>query len=290
MTLDQLEIFKAIAEQGGLHAASKVLNRTQPTLSTGIKNLEEELGIELLNRSGYRVSLTPAGESLLVKAKEILNHVESFQAYAKELHMGTEPILKIAIDYLAPLDVILPLIANFQEDLESTSIELNFEVLSGSEAKLDSNEVNLAITPFVGQEHNKEMTQLCEVRIIPVISSKLMKKNAKNFELTKFPQIVVKSSGSSNSTPPNKIDSNQKIWTVSDHLIKKELILNGFGWGHLEATSVSRELKKNQLKELQTKSLTEKRLPLFLIRSKNQAFGPVAKKLWDRLGHDLSML
>lgn len=290
MTLDQLQIFKAIAEQGGLHAASKVLNRTQPTLSTGIKNLEAELGVELLNRSGYRVSLTPAGETLLTKAKEILTQVENFQALAKELTMGIEPVIKIAIDYLAPLDIVLPLIANFQNKLDTTQIELNFEVLSGAEAKLDSNQVNLAITPFVASEQDKEITRLCEVKIIPVISTKLIKANSKKLDLTKLPQIIVKSSGKSDSIPPSQIASTQKVWTVSDHLIKKELIISGFGWGHLETTSITNELNKKILKELKTKSLGPKKLPLYLVRSKKQPFGPVAQKLWEQLAQDLLRL
>ena len=77
MTLDQLETFIAIAEQGGLRAASKVLNKTQPTLSTGMKNLEEELGVVLLNRESYRVKLTEEGKALLKEAKDMADNAPS---------------------------------------------------------------------------------------------------------------------------------------------------------------------------------------------------------------------
>ena len=69
MILEQLETFIAIADQGGLRAASSILFKTQPTLSLSIKNLETELGVKLLDRTGYRVSLSQEGEKLYPEAK-----------------------------------------------------------------------------------------------------------------------------------------------------------------------------------------------------------------------------
>jgi len=57
MTLDQLRMLVKISETGGL-AAVESLFRTQPTVSVAIKKLEDELGMLLLPRDGYRASLT----------------------------------------------------------------------------------------------------------------------------------------------------------------------------------------------------------------------------------------
>jgi DNA-binding transcriptional LysR family regulator len=281
MTLDQLETLISVAEEGGLRAASKVLHKTQPTLSTGIKNLEQELKITLLNRDGYRVSLTEAGEVLYQKARDILEHVNQFQLLAREMSMGREPKLNLAIDYLCPLDFLLNILHTFKKKCEHTQIMLDFEVLSGCENKVINEYANLAITPFIQQHSELETQKICEIKVIPVAAKSLFKSSRPQYDtFIQAPQIIVKDSTKNNSQP---IDFGQnrdsKAWIVSDHMIKRELIINGFGWGHLEESSILEKLKANELTEIKTKNVSTKRLPLYLIRGKNHPFGPAAQDL-----------
>ena len=76
MTLDQLKILVAIADRGSVLGAARSLHRTQPTLSVLLQKLEEELGVQLLDRSSYRAMLTPAGWQLYKKAKGVLAQVD----------------------------------------------------------------------------------------------------------------------------------------------------------------------------------------------------------------------
>lgn len=64
--------FLAVVESGGFTKAAASLNITQPTLSAGIRRLEDILGVALFERSGRRVFLTTAGSRFLVRAHEIL--------------------------------------------------------------------------------------------------------------------------------------------------------------------------------------------------------------------------
>lgn len=284
MTLDQLETFVAIANEGGLRAASKILHKTQPTLSAGIKNLEEELGITLLDRESYRVKLTEQGEALFLKAQEVLAKVEHFKVLAHELTMGREPKLKLAIDYMSPMTVLLSVLSGFTKSCGKTKIELDFEVLSGAEEKLLSNDANIAITPFISKHSQLEFQKICDIEILPVVSKSILKES--NPDLKTFlslPQIVVKDS----SRQPSKLNfgghSESQQWVVSDHMIKKELIINGFGWGHLEKNSIEKELKNKKLIELKVSGIQSKKMPLYITRSNNRAFGPAAQELWKYL-------
>lgn len=67
-----IRYFIAVIEAGGFTKAASSLNITQPTLSAGIRKLEEGLGVTLFERSGRRVFLTPAGSRFLVRAREIM--------------------------------------------------------------------------------------------------------------------------------------------------------------------------------------------------------------------------
>ena len=76
MDLRQLRYFVSIAELGSISAASQRLGVAQPSLSQTIKQLEDELGVELLVRSPRGVSPTESGQILLDRASSILNAVE----------------------------------------------------------------------------------------------------------------------------------------------------------------------------------------------------------------------
>lgn len=291
MTLDQIETFVAIAQEGGLRAASKILYKTQPTLSTGIKNLEEELGVILLNRDNYRVQLTDAGEALYLKAQEILEHTKKFKSMAQEITMGKELKLNLAIDYLCPMRFLLKILSEYSKKCSTTKLEMDFEVLSGAENKILDNISNLAITPFISKHSKFEFEKICNIKIVPVVSKAQFKSKAPSLEqLLKLPQIVVRDSSKSDIRPDFGTSLEFKQWTVSDHSIKRELILNGFGWGHLEETSIDKELKSKKLIELKLKGINSKNMPLYIVRSISQPFGPVAMDLWKYIINEFKYL
>jgi DNA-binding transcriptional LysR family regulator len=81
MELRHLRYFVAVAEELNFTKAAEKLHLAQPSLTRQIHNLEEELGVRLLNRTKNQVSLTDAGRSFLVDAKRLVaQSLESVQA------------------------------------------------------------------------------------------------------------------------------------------------------------------------------------------------------------------
>lgn len=80
MDITALEYFKIIAESGSLTKAAQQLHITQPAMSAMLKKLEEELGVELFDRSPNRIHLNKAGEVALVHVHAILRNVEQLKA------------------------------------------------------------------------------------------------------------------------------------------------------------------------------------------------------------------
>lgn len=76
MRLQQLELLTTLAQQGSLRAAAEVLNVTQPALSKSLRQLEEELGTTLVQRSAKGVRLAPAGELLAARAITVLRELD----------------------------------------------------------------------------------------------------------------------------------------------------------------------------------------------------------------------
>ena len=76
MEIRVLRYFLAVAREGSITGAAHFLHLTQPTLSRQIRDLEEELGKQLLIRKSHRVALTPEGVLLRKRAEEIIAMVD----------------------------------------------------------------------------------------------------------------------------------------------------------------------------------------------------------------------
>ncbi len=86
MTLDQLQIFLAVAQHMHFTRAAEALYITQPSVSAAIQNLEEQYGVKLFHRVGRRIELTQAGRTLLHEAQKILFQVELTERGLQELN------------------------------------------------------------------------------------------------------------------------------------------------------------------------------------------------------------
>ncbi|MEQ9467995.1 MAG: LysR substrate-binding domain-containing protein [Ekhidna sp.] len=119
MNLHQLEYALTLERLGSFTKASKVLNVTQPALSLQIKNLENEIGIALFDRSKARISPTEQGLKFLLKAGEIVMAGKQLKEYAMTLGSQYGGVLKLGIiptlsPYLVPL-FIDPLLQKYPE-------------------------------------------------------------------------------------------------------------------------------------------------------------------------------
>ena len=90
MELRHLRYFVAVAEAGSLTvAAEQILHTSQPSLSRQIRDLEEEIGAQLLTRTARGIELTPAGRAFLEHIRSVLSQVEAAAEAARRVaHPG----------------------------------------------------------------------------------------------------------------------------------------------------------------------------------------------------------
>ncbi|MBB3113508.1 DNA-binding transcriptional LysR family regulator [Paenibacillus phyllosphaerae] len=95
MDLRQLKYFVTIAQEEQVTRAAKILNMEQPPLSRALKQMEEELGVTLFDRTGKRLKLTDAGRLLRQKAELLLYQFEEAMKEVKEREEGVSGVLSI---------------------------------------------------------------------------------------------------------------------------------------------------------------------------------------------------
>jgi LysR family hca operon transcriptional activator len=92
MELRHLRYFVAVAEAGSLTAAAaRKLHTSQPSLSRQIRDLEDEVGAQLLTRRARGIELTPAGRAFLDHARSVLSQVEAAAEAARRIARPAKP-------------------------------------------------------------------------------------------------------------------------------------------------------------------------------------------------------
>lgn len=95
--IDKLEMFLAVAKERHFGRAAVSMGITQPTLSAGIKQLEEQLGVLLIFRGSRFGGLTPEGQSALIWARRIVGDTRQLREEMRAVRHGLSGRLRIAV-------------------------------------------------------------------------------------------------------------------------------------------------------------------------------------------------
>lgn len=150
MDIKQLRYFLAIAEEEQITGASKKLNMAQPPLSQQLKNLEDELGVKLVERGSRKIKLTDAGKVLRNRAEQIIELTETTFKEVKDFTKGLQGTLSIGTVSSSGATLVPQRIVNFNKRYPS----INFEIWEGNTYKileiLNSGVIEIGIvrTPF----------------------------------------------------------------------------------------------------------------------------------------------
>jgi LysR family transcriptional regulator, benzoate and cis,cis-muconate-responsive activator of ben and cat genes len=147
MELRHLRYFVAVAEELNFTRAAEKLRLAQPSLTRQIHNLEDELGVRLLDRSRNQVSLTEEGRSFLVDARRLvvlsLESVKSVQRFSR----GESEQLNIGYLFKFNFDLLPVTLAAFYQTRPETSVNL-FDMSPAEQLRaLEARKIDLG---FVG--------------------------------------------------------------------------------------------------------------------------------------------
>lgn len=291
-TLHQLRCFDAVVTTGSFQAAADALNRTHPTVFSAIKALEQQVGIPLFDRSGYRVVLTTEGQSFHQRSKILLNEVAALKTHAEQLSTGEETALSVIIGDACPLTETLTLLNRFFEDCPNTRLDLHFETLTGPIERLLDEEADLIVHHIDKSDTRLEFLELGNVNFIPVAAPGFIKfelsDDIRPDQLRSYAQCVIRDTARHLNKKDYYIIEGTRRWTVANQLMKKEIILQGMGWGHLPEYLIKQELHNGRLVSIAGRHLHSGSTGLVAARLRDRPHGPIATKLWHYIEEALS--
>jgi DNA-binding transcriptional LysR family regulator len=145
LSLDGLLVLDAIARKGSFAAAAEELHRVPSAITYTVQKLEQDLGVQLFDRSGHRARLTPAGEELLKDGRHLLRTAVDIECRVQRVAKGWETELRIAYEDLIPAARLAPLIGEFYAQGAGTRVRIGAEVLGGCWDALLSGRADLCI-------------------------------------------------------------------------------------------------------------------------------------------------
>ncbi|RBQ17921.1 LysR family transcriptional regulator [Spongiactinospora rosea] len=167
----QLRYFVAVAEELHFGRAAERLGMAQPPLSRAIRELERRLGVTLMERTTRRVTLTPAGETLLRDARTALNAVTAAARRARLAGQG-EPRLRLAMKADYDGGLLPQILAAYRREAAALPVELVLGGRDGQEPALRDGRADLALLPSPFDDHGLDVEPLLtEPRLLAVAAT-----------------------------------------------------------------------------------------------------------------------
>lgn len=171
-SIRQLRYFVVVAEELNFTRAAEQLQIAQPPLSRQIQNLEQTLGLTLLERTNRRVALTPAGEVFLAECRQILNQIEQGVRAAQRMAKGETGQLVIGFEGAAHNERILEIIRQFRTQFPDVELIMQ-EMPSGKQVEaLEQGKLDVGlIEPIVSGDTLKISPLLSEPLVVALADS-----------------------------------------------------------------------------------------------------------------------
>lgn len=180
-TLKQLEAFVAIARTGSFSAAARIVHVSQPALTTVIKNLEQQLGVTLFERTARGVTMTTAGRELLPTVDRLLTELNETLA---NVLSGTAPrggTVTLACVPSAGSLFLPPLIASFMREHPTVRIEVRDAMTENREIvrMVRAGEINCGVASPMPDAGELQFRHLYDDELVAVLPPSLAARGQK---------------------------------------------------------------------------------------------------------------
>ncbi len=167
--LKHLSTFVAVAEELNFHRAAERLTMAQPAVSRIVLELEERLGVKLLERTTRRVRLTESGRYLLEEAQGILSRVEVAENTVRLLAAGTKAILRVGYTTITGHSVMPDIARKFRQANPQVRLELTYLTSPVQRDKILQDELDLGFVEGFFQSLEIESRAVARHRLMALM-------------------------------------------------------------------------------------------------------------------------
>lgn len=247
MDINALKDFHLVAVSGGIGAASRASGKPKATLSRRLADLEEELGVRLMERGGHRLKITEAGERLLARTAGPIREIDEAVESARQESATPSGCLRIATPLLFSQLALGRLLAEFHLRYPAIRIE------AVSENRMsDLVDENFDVAIRINPQKESSLVGRCFARDrLVLVAAPTLTMPPDNAKIpAEIPAIVM-------STYPNdeiwRVQDGQRCFSprpvmrLSSLLTVRDAVMTGAAAAMLPHSIVSSQLEKGEL-------------------------------------------
>ena len=287
-TIEQWRILQAVVDYGGYAKAADKLNKSQSSLNHAVAKLQAQLGISLLEVQGRKAILTQQGETMLRRARQVLQDIEALEGLAGTLNQGWEPEIRLAIEIIYPRADLYQTLKAFLPLSKGSRLKITNEVISGSAEAILEKKADIVISNIVPQGYLANT--LTTVQLIAVCGANNCDIDDDEITLEQLAnhlQIVIGETGVSENKH-GWLKAEQR-WTVANFQEAIMILQEGIGFCWLPEDLAQPYFSTGQLRTINIANYSNRVVPLNLVIPDRDSAGP-ATKLLEQLfyqRHDL---
>ncbi|MBD5643025.1 LysR family transcriptional regulator [Clostridium botulinum] len=286
MNFEYLQSFYITVKCNSISKAAEALHLTQPGLSMQLKNLEKEIGADLLIRSNKGVRPTEEGKIIYNYADTILSMKDNIERDIKNIKK-TRPKLIISScksvgEYALPCSIYI--FKKFNKE-----VDIDMEILNSTEVmeKLCDHSSNIGIIQDLPKDKSIDAKLITSDELILVGNNKYNKDNITLEELKNLPLILREKTSSATylvkkalSQKGVSIEDLNIVYNLNSPEAIKSSICAGKGFAFLPKLTVKKELKKESIKHINLENIDIK-FNYYVIFRKNYVFTKCEKMFVD---------
>lgn len=284
MDLDALRALDAVVTEGGFAKAASRLGRVQSAVSYQVSKLENQAGIKLLDRQGYRVALTPAGELILAEGRSLLAQAGRLNAMARQLASGWEPRLTVVVDGVLPLEPVLRAVQSLNEAQAPTRIEVRVEFLRGVQHRFESDGADLMLVKDFEPHPDLTERPMDEIECVLCAApthALAMLCGIERDVLRSHVELAIQDS--QNQGDDRHMFGGERVVFFPGFAAKKQALLMGLGFGWMPFYMIEPELRAGALAEISLNEGSRYRFTPYLVERRDRPLGPAGSKLAEMI-------
>lgn len=278
-TLEQWAVLAAVVDQGGFAQAAQLLHRSQSAISYSVARLQESLGVPLLAIQGRKAVLTAHGQTLLLRARPLLQELSMLEGLAQSLQRGWESQLQLVVDLAFPRERLLRIVSELGMACPHTQLQLADAVLSGAEEAILGQSADVVVTSRVPPGYLGDF--LLDVPFVAVAHPahallKLQRPLAAS-DLAHHTQVVVRDSGRRQPRDEGWLGAERRF-TVSSMEASLAMVTAGLAFAWLPEHLLAPAFAAGTARALPLAHGATRVVSLYLVLVHAQVAGPAARE------------
>jgi LysR family transcriptional regulator, low CO2-responsive transcriptional regulator len=287
MTLHQLRVFLKVAEVQSFTEAAKALGLTQPSVSSLIQGLVDELGYELFERHGIKISLTPEGNVFVRRTRDALAIIDGTKDEIEELH-GLKKGKVIVGGSPIPAASFLPVaVQKFKKEHPGIQVVLKIQSNNNLERQLLDREVDVALVSWPPRSPQLRSETYLEEQIVAIAppNHPLAKKRGVTLRMLGKEPLVASDSGIGTRDMVEQRFARKGVPFVPTIQISAQIgardairnaVASGLGIGFIAHCHVTADIDAGRVKILNVPELNLKRV-IYIVTHKNRPVAPLVQ-------------